>query len=1151
MARPDEEFDAWEREVRDAVDKAIREYLAEIAEAVITGDEATTSILRDLFIDRASVALDVPRELLYTSVTVPGAAFARGLRLGSWPPASRWKAAVARNVRPVLARLFTDRWREVTGDAPPKATVEEFTDRAAGPIEDGTFPDRVWDAVRQEVRAATEDGDTPNETANRVLSLLRLDAPTRAVRDSLASVRRRLRRDVDQEQRADLERRLAELEDDPSTQWGAAAERAANVAALRGFNEGALGGALAQGDRGGVVSKQWIRKRPHDSRTRKAHRKADGQIRPLGNAFKVGGEALQFPGDPAGSAGNIVNCRCTLLILAPTRAGQMAAPASEETTAMTDTLTDVRPEAAAETNDAGAPPPEVLTASATATETVEAAIDDYPPVDYEEEIEVTEEPVNPEPSVLPGSRWRGVLTQLGQFASTRDRRLIMAPENGVVRVRPLPLPLYYQPTLEGGHAGARLGIGKIDKVWVDGPNLMGEGTFDVRDPEGAEIARKVAEQYVRFVSVDLDDETVRPGCIGEENSLADCEGLDPEQLYDSEGMVFEDWRLMGATIVGHPAFSHAFISIIEDNAPDWEADPRDIESVENYGSVVASGASGDTSLPFAPRDTEWDGEAAREALRTYATDTNGDLDYTRYAKGFAYQAPAGENGPVLGDFSLPFATLIDDKLMAVFKGVSAAAAALNGARGTTPDIPEKEIKAVKGKLGALYKSAAKEFKDPSITVPWTVAPARAATRFLVTEYAAGQFAPASWRPEASWFEQPRLDHPTSWTVTTGGRVVGHLAQWDLCHIGIDRRCVMAPRSSTDYAYYRTRQLQTSGGVRYIGLITMDTGHAPLRAGAPAATAHYDNTGTMAAAVTVGEDDHGIWIAGALLPHLSDSERLRLSLSGVSGDWRTIRGGMELVAALAVNTPGFPQRRTAMAAAGLNGTPYAVIGAGMLPPAGPPVGEPTFATVRPGEVDPVTAKRRLALVTERMKAERQALVGEKILAACTGLTRVPGRLVEMARAGDVIDPAGQVMDPEADVDGCQESDDDPWEEQDWEEGIGAALVDFLRSPEGKALLETIVGGKGYAAEATAMKNWIQQTGTGHLPAFIKRIEKHLRGKGMPQSQAIATAVNVVKKMCAGADGLNWPGVQKVNPKSRAEACKAVAEWERKKAESHGK
>lgn len=75
------------------------------------------------------------------------------------------------------------------------------------------------------------------------------------------------------------------------------------------------------------------------------------------------------------------------------------------------------------------------------------------------------------------------------------------------------------------------------------------------------------------------------------------------------------------------------------------------------------------------------------------------------------------------------------------------------------------------------------------------------------------------------------------------------------------------------------------------------------------------------------------------------------------------------------------------------------------------------------------------------------------------------------------------------------------------------------------------------------NWVDDV--GGLPKFIKRIEKHLEEKGMAKGHAIAVAVNIVKKMCATGD-TNFPGKQEVNAGSRAEACKAVAEWEEKKA-----
>lgn len=61
----------------------------------------------------------------------------------------------------------------------------------------------------------------------------------------------------------------------------------------------------------------------HDERTRPAHRAADftvpitGQRVPLGQPFLVGGVLLARPGDPDGPADQVINCRCTTLLLEP------------------------------------------------------------------------------------------------------------------------------------------------------------------------------------------------------------------------------------------------------------------------------------------------------------------------------------------------------------------------------------------------------------------------------------------------------------------------------------------------------------------------------------------------------------------------------------------------------------------------------------------------------------------------------------------------------------------------------------------------------------------------------------------------------------------------------------------------------------------
>jgi len=50
-------------------------------------------------------------------------------------------------------------------------------------------------------------------------------------------------------------------------------------------------------------------------RTRKTHQKANGQVVALDKPFKVGSSMLMYPGDPAGGAKEIVNCRCTMQLV--------------------------------------------------------------------------------------------------------------------------------------------------------------------------------------------------------------------------------------------------------------------------------------------------------------------------------------------------------------------------------------------------------------------------------------------------------------------------------------------------------------------------------------------------------------------------------------------------------------------------------------------------------------------------------------------------------------------------------------------------------------------------------------------------------------------------------------------------------------------
>lgn len=181
--------------------------------------------------------------------------------------------------------------------------------------------------------------------------------------------------------------------------------------------------------------------------------------------------------------------------------------------------------------------------------------------------------------------------------------------------------------------------------------------------------------------------------------------------------------------------------------------------------------------------------------------------------------------------------------------------------------------------------------------------------------------------ESTWFHDPELAGPTAITVTDEGRIFGHLATWGTCHIGFEKVCTTPPNSKTNYAMFLLGAIDTTDGEVAVGQITLGTGHASLRAGARAAASHYDNTGLAVADVTAGEDGYGIWVSGAIRAGLSDEELRELKAAKLSGDWRKVGGNLELVAALAVNVPGFPVPRTALAASG--GHQTALVASGIV------------------------------------------------------------------------------------------------------------------------------------------------------------------------------------------------------------------------------
>jgi hypothetical protein len=229
--------------------------------------------------------------------------------------------------------------------------------------------------------------------------------------------------------------------------------------------------------------------------------------------------------------------------------------------------------------------------------------------------------------------------------------------------------------------------------------------------------------------------------------------------------------------------------------------------------------------------------------------------------------------------------------------------------------------------------------DPADAAPLEVAEPERSMLDDAVERAADRMWPlqasaAEQLPPADWFAAPDLDRVTPLTVSDTGRVFGHIAPWDQCHVGLPG-CVTPPSSPSGYSFFHVCSQRTQeGSVLPVGTLTVGGGHADARLGFRAAQQHYDDVAAGVARVVAGEDEFGIWVAGWMLPGADETAREQFMSLPVSGDWREIGGALEMIAVCSVNTPGFPVPRARVSFA-LGRQRTLVASSGVVPVLGDP------------------------------------------------------------------------------------------------------------------------------------------------------------------------------------------------------------------------
>jgi hypothetical protein len=242
-------------------------------------------------------------------------------------------------------------------------------------------------------------------------------------------------------------------------------------------------------------------------------------------------------------------------------------------------------------------------------------------------------------------------------------------------------------------------------------------------------------------------------------------------------------------------------------------------------------------------------------------------------------------------------------------------------------------------------------------------------------------------PPKDWFDDPKLAGPTPLHIEDDGRVYGHVAVWDTCHVGIGDSCVKPPKTLTSYAYFHTGEVKTADGSRTaVGRLTYGGGHAAPNLGYRAAAEHYDRTSNTGAYVRAGEDAYGIWVAGMLAPDADESAVFKMRAAPLSGDWRRVGGNLEMVAALHVNTAGFPIPRM-LTASMISGMPedeevMSLVAAGSLARVIDDPDQLTAAALDPDALGRAIARGMRAEQAEQAHREKVNAEWSELLAAAT-------------------------------------------------------------------------------------------------------------------------------------------------------------------------
>lgn len=447
---------------------------------------------------------------------------------------------------------------------------------------------------------------------------------------------------------------------------------------------------------------------------------------------------------------------------------------------------------------------------------------------------------------------------------TGDRRYF---RDGAIRTQPLPAPIRFQREDWGGHSGSVV-VANAEAARRYEKKIRAWGTFadGALTPEVDEVVGLIATRMMRGISIDGDDVL---------DSQFTMELDDDANVYE----MYDSMRIRGATLCAIPAFDGAEV-YLGPPPPEWLLEGEPISTEQNE---VGRTRSLD-EIPDSELESMLAASRVPENLAEYWTGPEGSARVGGWGSPGSYTRCLSQ----LAEYVAPG---------------QVAGTCANLYHRATGEWPGRQ----KGELALPYllsSVATDELTTAEIEKLW--------------KFSHEDFAP---KP---------LTELTPIVITDDGYVYGHLAGWHSCHQGYSDVCVTPPRSTQGYSLFHTGAVRLDDGTDLpIGKLTVGAGHAnPNGLGVRGATAHYDNSALAVAMVRAVEDNYGIQVSGRIIPGTPQDKIEELRRSPISGDWRTYRGNLEMVAALGVNSPGFLVPRAMVAS--VEGRQTSLLWAGYVP-----------------------------------------------------------------------------------------------------------------------------------------------------------------------------------------------------------------------------